>query len=100
MSTIIGRIVTLGKKEEVLFTFKNMYAVRAAIINNAPKHRYGYLVNSYILDYLYQYKVIEHLKEDSVGELEILDKIISLIETRPFTTFLYEEVDLIEYEFT
>ena len=100
MSSIIGRIITLGKKEEVLLTFKDMYSVRAAIINNAPKHRYGYLVNSCILDYLYQYKVIEHLKEDSVGELEILDKIISLLETRPFTTFLYDEVEFIEYKFT
>ena len=91
MSKLFSAIYLLNDNREVLSTFTNKLSLSAAIINNAEMYLEGYLVNSLLLEHLYHHKVIELIKEDSEGELNAIEVVINLIESRPFTTFLYKE---------
>lgn len=91
MSHLFSVLYLLNDNRDPLSIFNDKLALSAAIINNAEKHPEGYLVNSSLLEHLYNQKVILLLKEDSEGELKALEKVINLIESRPFTTFLYKE---------
>lgn len=95
MSRLVGAIYLLN--DSLIRVFINPLTLNAVITNNAEKHAEGYLIDSSLLDLLYQYKIIEYLKEDSEGELDALEFIISLIESRPFTTFLYKESKVNEF---
>ena len=91
MTKLFSAIYLLNDNREILSMFTNKLSLSAAIINNAEKHPEGYLVNSSLLEHLYNHKVIAMIKEDSEEELNALEKVINLIEDRPFTTFLYKE---------
>ena len=91
MSKLFSAIYLLNDNREILGMFTNKLSLSAAIINNAEKHPEGYLVNNSLLEHLYNHKVIAMIKEDSEWELKALETVISLIDDRPFTTFLYEE---------
>lgn len=91
MSKLFSAIYLLNDNREVLRIFNNKLSLSAAIINNAEKHPEGYLVNNSLLEHLYNHKVIALIKEDSEEELKALEAVINLIESRPFTTFLYKE---------
>lgn len=91
MSKLFSAIYLLNDKRQVLRMFTNKLSLSAAIINNAEKHPEGYLVNNSLLEHLYNHKVIAMIKEDSEEELNALEKVINLIEAKPFTTFLYKE---------
>ena len=91
MTKLFSAIYLLNDSREAFRIFNNKLSLSAAIINNAEKHPEGYLVNSSLLEHLYNHKVIAMIKEDSEGELNALETVINLIESRPFTTFLYRE---------
>ena len=46
---------------------------------------------SFLLEHLYHQKVLHLIKEDSEEDMFPINYIINLIESRPFTTFLYRE---------
>lgn len=90
MTKIVSGIYLLNNDFNMINIFENALILSAAIINNAEPHLNGYLVNSSLLDILYHHKVLTLIKEDS-EELDALESVIKLIESRPFTTFLYKE---------
>lgn len=91
MANMLSAIYLLNDSREVLRIFNNKLSLSTAITNNAEIHSEGYLVNSSLLEHLYNHKVIALIKEDSEGELDAIEAVINLIESRPFTTFLYKE---------
>ena len=91
MIKLFSAIYSLNDNSDILKVFTNSTALSNAVTTNAERHPQGYLLNSLLLDHLYQQKIIQLLKEDSEKELFAIDYTINLIESRPFTTFLYRE---------
>ena len=92
MSKLFSVINLLNDNRHQLKVFTdNNIALSSVIINNAEKHLDGYLVNSFLLEHLYHQKVLHLIKEDSEEDMFPINYIINLIESIPFTTFLYRE---------
>ena len=91
MIELVSVIHLLNSKRDALKVFTNNTSLSNVVTTNAEKHPEGYLVNNLLLDHLYHQKVLHLIKEDSEEDLFPINYIINLIESRPFTTFLYRE---------
>ena len=84
-------VIHLLNSNHALKVFTNNTALSNLVTTNAEKHPDGYLINNLLLDHLYHQKVLHLIKEDSEEDLFAINYLINLIESRPFTTFLYRE---------
>ena len=91
MIELVSIIHLLNDNRNVLKVFTNNTVLSNLVTTNAEKHTDGYLINSLLLDHLYYQKVLHLIKEDSEEGLFAINYLINLIESRPFTTFLYRE---------
>lgn len=91
MIELISVIHLLNNNRHALKVFTNNTSLSNVVTTNAEKHPDGYLVNNSLLEHLYHQKVLHLIKEDSEEGLFAINYLINLIESRPFTTFLYRE---------
>ena len=91
MIQLISVIHLLNNNRDAVKILTNSKSLSSIVTANAEKHPEGYLVNNSLLKHLYHQKVLHLINEDSEEDLFAIDYLINLIESRPFTTFLYKE---------
>ena len=91
MIQLISVIHLLNNNRDAVKILTNSKSLSNVVTANAEKHPEGYLVNNSLLEHLYHQKVLHLINEDSEEDLFAIDCLINLIESSPFTTFLYKE---------